>query len=294
MFVFLPITNKCNENCVFCHQDLESEKSISQLYQEIDSAFAKFDGKINFLITGGEPSLRKEFLEILKYIRNKNANIILETNGIIFSYEDYTKKIAPLIDIALVSLHTHNAKISDELTRTKDSLQKTLNGIKNLEKYNVNLAISFVINQKNKDELYSFLQKMLSSYPKINSFMLSLVHGKKNYEKNNLSVSFEEINLELRRSIELLKKYNKKIYTIGFPFCRIKDYEDTYFLGQNNLDRKCMKTEECKICKLEKHCFGLLKEYAEKYSEKGLVAYKEENKKIKDLLGNNMLVYDFK
>jgi len=87
------ITNRCNNNCVYCqgHNDppsLPEELPLSIIQDTLKDAI---DANFNFFcFLGGEPSIRKDIVEILKSVGNvPNINLRLITNLKIFRREMY-------------------------------------------------------------------------------------------------------------------------------------------------------------------------------------------------------------
>ena len=91
---FIPLTTRCNNNCISCPapiKKIEKDQSLANIKKKIDSIL-DYSSHISF--NGGEPTLRKDLLRILKYTENKNPKEIkLLTNSKIFYYENYVKKL---------------------------------------------------------------------------------------------------------------------------------------------------------------------------------------------------------
>lgn len=86
--VYIAITNRCNLNCIHCTAKSNINEidtlSLKEIYAIIDQICDVNPRIIN--ITGGEPLIRKDILQILNYIRNKYSGyIVLSTNGILIT-----------------------------------------------------------------------------------------------------------------------------------------------------------------------------------------------------------------
>ncbi len=86
----IDLTNACNLNCTYCYIEDDNvcskKKRPNELLLEeriklIDDLVQAGAKTIN-IVGAGEPSLDFHFEEILKYISNKNLDIVLFTNGI--------------------------------------------------------------------------------------------------------------------------------------------------------------------------------------------------------------------
>lgn len=119
-------------------------------------------GIYSIFFTGGEPFIRKDILELLKYAIDYGMNVTTSTNGSLIT-EDIANKLNKIgLDEIQVSLHglkeTH-----DKITGIKGAYEKTMNGIKNLIKNNVGVIVASVgmkMNYKELPQLASLLADM--------------------------------------------------------------------------------------------------------------------------------------
>lgn len=82
--VRLEITSKCNINCKYCHNADYSNKPDDMSTCDIKNLVysLKQEYPINkVLLTGGEPLLNKDIIEIVKYISSLGIKVDLVTNG---------------------------------------------------------------------------------------------------------------------------------------------------------------------------------------------------------------------
>lgn len=81
----LLVTNNCNFNCYFCHKEGQRNTSIASLnsndYEFLFKTVQKEYGFNTTTITGGEPLLRKDILEICKKIFFEGGKITIVSNG---------------------------------------------------------------------------------------------------------------------------------------------------------------------------------------------------------------------
>ncbi|MCK4994623.1 MAG: radical SAM protein [Candidatus Omnitrophica bacterium] len=101
----IELTLRCNLRCAHCycvadpHKKEMSAKQIKHILDEISDA-----GCLWLLITGGEPLLRDDFLDIYIYAKKKGMMITLFTNGTLITpgLADYLKDFPPFaIEISL-------------------------------------------------------------------------------------------------------------------------------------------------------------------------------------------------
>lgn len=84
----LIVTQKCCYQCLFCHgEGLQSVKTNSLNANDFGYLFEvskKNFGIETVTLTGGEPLVRTDIIEIAKCLKNKGAKVTLTTNGSLF------------------------------------------------------------------------------------------------------------------------------------------------------------------------------------------------------------------
>jgi len=163
---FLEITYRCNLRCEFCQfldilrkktpESLrERELSLSEIKRVID----QIPNHTLITITGGEPFLREDILDIVEYACLRHKVHIISNATLIT--EQVAKKLNKLGSghvlrngLFWMSISLHGDKeIHDALTGVSGSFQKTTNAIKNIQKYRIHpypkLNLQTVINKKN-------------------------------------------------------------------------------------------------------------------------------------------------
>lgn len=159
--VFWKITSQCNLRCKHCfyYKDQEMFNSKNDFSTEELFKLAEFFVEelnvISFSITGGEPFLQKDILKILKYLKSKNVYIQIQTNATLITKEIATKLseiLNPKLDIIQVSLEG-TTKLTHDKIRGEGNFKKTIRGIENLTKNNLNVVISYTATSENVSEI---------------------------------------------------------------------------------------------------------------------------------------------
>lgn len=89
---YIQITNKCNATCIMCDIWKEQRKemalpNIINVLNEISTSFPFSEIRL----TGGEPCMHSQFLEILNEIDKRNLKKSIITNGSLFSFHNIKK-----------------------------------------------------------------------------------------------------------------------------------------------------------------------------------------------------------
>ncbi len=111
--VFLDITNRCNLNCHICINNTPSmgflfEPPISY-FDTIFKHFAARTPKPSIQLFGGEPTVRKDLIEIIRLARSYGLPTRLVTNGVRLADEEYCRRIVETKVTILLSYDGENA-----------------------------------------------------------------------------------------------------------------------------------------------------------------------------------------
>lgn len=272
--VVYPLTDKCNLRCIFCcNEDFKTyfkPPSYEQpSFQEIKEWFEKIpEYDNNITLTGGEPTLRHDLIEIIDYLRSKfkKANIVLLTNGRRFFYNEYAKQFAKYTNFEVeIPLNSHKKEIHDYLTNCEGSFDQTVHGIKNLLKKNVRVNIRIIITKANYTELLYFMKFLKSEVPLINKVILinMRINGRALKNKKELVVKYSEASSFLKQALGFLSKNKMKIQLLHFPFC-ILDKKYWQYTLKNPYKQEI---PVCRKCQERKNCPGILESYLEHVGE---------------------------
>ncbi|OGX15654.1 MAG: hypothetical protein A2166_02675 [Omnitrophica WOR_2 bacterium RBG_13_41_10] len=79
------VTSKCNQNCEFCFYRNSINKKNDLSLSEVQMLSSKTGSITNLLISGGEPTLRKDLLEIIDIFVTKNnlKSLTIPSNGML-------------------------------------------------------------------------------------------------------------------------------------------------------------------------------------------------------------------
>ncbi len=158
----LVITLRCNFRCVFCHRENsqgdENELSPEELVL-VSEALAKV-GVRKYKITGGEPLLREDVVEIVRGLRKygKAEEVSMTTNGFLLK-----ERVGDLVEAGLdrvnVSLHSLKPGRFGFITGV-NALEKVTSGIREAANHNMSkVKINFVaLKGVNEDEIWDIVR----------------------------------------------------------------------------------------------------------------------------------------
>lgn len=130
--LYLNITNKCSNNCVFCLRNnrngVEGDNlwlSRDAMYEDVINSLKKFDLQKYDEITFcgfGEPVCNFEVLkQTAKYLKSLNKKVRLNTNGQgnIINGRNIAPELKGIIDSVSISLNASNARNYQKLCRSR-------------------------------------------------------------------------------------------------------------------------------------------------------------------------------
>jgi len=218
--LILILTKRCNLNCPFCYdkanlfedKKLKSELSTQEVKQLIK--MCKEVGVKNIRLTGGEPILRNDFLDILSECNGMYVSLC--TNGLILK-----DKITEIVNCHPDDLHIHlslDGIENHKRVRVGSDPYEIISLIRYIKKTNpkIKVSVNTVISDKNYLELLELYNQLKStnldrwtiSYPRLI-----------NYAKNhNFRVPISEEYSKIIK--ELILKY----YSDNKPFAMSISY----------------------------------------------------------------------
>lgn len=231
--------NVCNYDCTYCGEENKIGdrrwKSLDTYKMYVDKLLKASGSNPWFLITGGEPTLYPDFIELMSYLKSKGAYICLSTNGSRTLRWWNECKDANVLDSIYVSYHTEKTSdykhIADVLNLFHDTPTKTVCFITHTHK-TIDLVIhaaDFLYeNTSSKIEIkHMNMPANPDMYAKLNSSQLDHIKksyiGKKpnktqsnipsiNQYENKISMTYDDGTSEVFSSSQELIKNNKNHY----------------------------------------------------------------------------------
>ncbi|MBW2181200.1 MAG: radical SAM protein [Deltaproteobacteria bacterium] len=155
----IEVTARCNLSCAHCYINLPAGER-SALERELTSDEFKNildqlvdEGCLWLLLTGGEPFIRSDFLEIYTYTIKKGLLITLFTNGTMITPQiaDYLAEWPP-INLE-ITLYGCTQDTYEQITGTPGSFKRCIEGIELLIERNIPLRLKTMVMEPNKHEL---------------------------------------------------------------------------------------------------------------------------------------------
>jgi radical SAM protein with 4Fe4S-binding SPASM domain len=170
----VEIADRCNEACVHCYQVQGQRGEIStEQWKTIFKELAEM-GVMMLTISGGEPTLRKDFLELVAHARQLRFAVRVYSNALNIT-EELAQQLGELaVQEVQVSLYSHRAEVHDGVTRVKGSFAKVETAARALRKAGVRVVLKSPLMQSNApeySEYIAFVQSLGAEFsldPKLN------------------------------------------------------------------------------------------------------------------------------
>ena len=248
-YIRLSISDVCNFKCGYCLPDgYKIDRSDNRKFLNIEEigrlakALSEL-GVSKIRLTGGEPTVRKDFFEIIKIIKENSGikKTVMTTNGYrLDKIADDIKNSG--LDGINISIDSLNANTFKKITG-HDRLEEILKGIKNLQKLNFkNIKINAVLlkgindSEKDFDDWAEFLKNN-----EIDFRYIELMQTGDNIDY------FNNYHVPAKKFTDYLNNNNWIIQTFGKDAGPSKNYLNPKFKGKFGVIAPYSK-DFCKSC----------------------------------------------
>lgn len=274
----------CNNRCLFCAQGEKRTEHpalpTERLLQELRSARPEATGLV---LTGGEPTLYKPLLAVIKAARLLGyQSIQLQTNGRLLAYTD---TLTALVDAGVTevspSIHGATPDVHDTLTRSPGSFRDSRAGIKNALAAGLPVVTNSVITRHNVatlDRLVALLAGL-----GVRRAQLAFVHPVGTaFERFDEVVPYlSELAEPLAAARDVAREHDVELMTEAVPLCVLPGMEElavetripltTVSDVSGRLDYSEWRVQQgkahgppCENCSARGRCEGPWREYPER------------------------------
>jgi antilisterial bacteriocin subtilosin biosynthesis protein AlbA len=185
----IELTEGCNLRCDYCYRNSDASKlnhmPTDELLSVIDKLWAA--GLRTVELTGGEPTVHRDFRKILAFCADKFAMVGVLTNGTRLD-DQLAQQFADLRDklVYSVSLDASTPELHDARRGVRGAWERTTRNIARLAALGVGIRVSMVVDERNFDDLENtlLLAKSLGALAFSYSPLLPLGRGKDVFNTN--------------------------------------------------------------------------------------------------------------
>ncbi len=286
----ISVTQKCNYNCIYCHMEgikynISNEMTPKEI-ERVSRILVKFDIK-KVKITGGEPLIRKDIIEIIEAFKKTGMNeISMSTNGSLLKELAKPLRKAGLnrVNISLPSLKkevyeyiTGGGKIENALEGIDAAIEAKLLPIKIntviLRGINENEIYDFINFSKNKKVILQLIELVETTPDFYKKYHVNLDKYENEIKEKALKIEIRDLHnrkkykLDNNVEIEFVKPMHNSLFCLKCDRIRITPdgkFKTCLFVNNGLIDfLTIMRNEENdeKIIKLLKRAISLRKPY---------------------------------
>jgi radical SAM protein with 4Fe4S-binding SPASM domain len=169
-------TYRCNLRCRQCNYYKRYFKELSiEKWKEIIINLKRWMGNFCLRITGGEPFMREDLIEIIRFSHQLGIMTAVATNGTLIDKDNVNKILESGLDTIYISLDGIKEETHDFLRGLSGAYRKVMQAIK-LLKGGIKLQINTTIMNNNLDEIIGLVEFA---------------------EKNGLKISFQGLYIQV-------------------------------------------------------------------------------------------------
>lgn len=203
--VALNLTRRCNLKCAHCYLDAGTLNSgdpdelatveVCTLLNEI----AALSQETMVVLTGGEPLLRHDIMDIARHASDLGLMVVMGTNGVLLTEKRVTALQQAGVSAVGVSVDSLDADYHDGFRGAPGSWAKTMSGIDTCRRAGLMFQIHFSVTDDNANELEPMIDFCRSSGAAVLNVFFLVCTGRGESFTNISSGTYEEV---LRRVAE--------------------------------------------------------------------------------------------
>lgn len=276
----------CNNRCRFCVQGDKRYKFENRDTDDVKRLLEEARQGIDSIVfTGGEVTIRPDFMELLSHARDLKYRVIqIQTNGRMFANRSFVEEcVAHGATEFSPALHGHIPELHDYLTRAPGSFAQTVSGLKNLHALGLYTLTNTVITRSNYRHLPE-IAKLLVKHG-VAQYQFAFVHAVGTAGENFAGIVPRKTLVEpyVKRGLDVGIRAGVSVMTEAIPYCFMSGYEDyvaeriiprtKIFDAEQTiedytdfrLNEGKLKGPPCEECCMKAECEGPWREYPEYY-----------------------------
>jgi cyclic pyranopterin phosphate synthase len=236
----------CNNNCIFC-MEIDREDRLRRVGAQTDDDVHRMlvanRGVTEVLFTSGEPTLNPGLPRYVSWAAEAGYRVVgVISNGRRFAYEPFLRGLLDRgMNNVIVSIHGHDSRTHDALTRTRGSFDQTLAGLRNLsalrDRYPFRIQTSTVVNRRNLATLDAFCALMATLDIDQHVFNVMMPDGRGEAFFDSLMPRYPDVRDAFARMVPTLSpEFLGRVALVDIPYCAteglpdaIRGYVERYF-----------------------------------------------------------------
>ena len=272
----------CNNHCTICMLGDMKKKLPAIGFDQFKSVLYRIrdDGRFqNLILSGAEVTTFDGLDRYVQFAASLSwfKKIQIQTNGRRLADKDYVRHLVDSgVNEFFVSIHGLE-QVHDEVARVPGAFGETLEGIRNLEAFDVNVITNTVLTKANLQDIPALFTLLLNE--KVSEIHLWNYFPMERVDSKDLVVSMKGFAAVLPALLALGKEYGKAVVFKSFPSCLSRGepgFFDGFFPVTVLPDLFWREFSECGfgaclhrqrgVCDVS-DCWGLSSAYIQKYGD---------------------------
>ena len=208
------VGQRCNLKCVHCYSHSQNQEYSGELTTEEGKTLledlARFGSPV-ILFSGGEPTLRKDLLDLAQFATDRGMRAVISTNGTLITKDmaNGLKRIGlSYVGVSLDGMEATN----DRFRGVKGAFTAALKGIRNCQDAGIKVGLRFTINRRNAQDIpqiFDLLEK--EKIPRVCFYHLV-------YAGRGSQLIEEDLDrVETRRVVDLIMDRTRDLHSRNQP-----------------------------------------------------------------------------
>jgi len=207
-------TRRCNLKCVHCYSSSQNIRYDDELSTEEGRALiddlASFGSPV-ILFSGGEPLMRQDLPELLRYAAERGMRAVISTNGTLITEEK--AEIFSHMGLSYVGVSLDGiGEVNDRFRGVPGAFEAAMRGIRNCMERGIKVGVRFTITRKNAGEIpaiFDLIEK--EGVPRACFYHLV-------YSGRGSALVEEDLSHdETRKAVELIMDRTRDLFDRGMP-----------------------------------------------------------------------------
>ncbi len=275
----------CNNNCAFCHSSPHRghDSPTEALLSKIEAAGGM--GAEGVVLSGGEPTIRKDLLTLVEAVARRGLRPGLVTNARALAYPGLVDALVGHgLDYVYLSLCGPDADTHDRLVRAR-AFDQTLKALAHLQGKVEEVTVNAIVLAGGLDRLPRFGDLLQALGPLRLKFSLVEPEGSVLEDFDGLVPSLERAAAAVCEAVEIIGRDQPDLPLAvdGFPLCVLPDLEsldtglrdDGIFAMSEAFEAGFYPVDDahrgfgrrCARCSLRRRCRGVFKTYLDRRGE---------------------------
>jgi MoaA/NifB/PqqE/SkfB family radical SAM enzyme len=275
---YIQLVRICNQKCRFCsNPETDYRLSPDQAKARVDDFLSRgYDG---IILTGGEPTLYPDLIEIIRHTAARGIHVRMITNGQKIADRSFLEElVAAGLSHVHVSVHTDDEKLQAMLTENEQSLANIRKAFDNLRDLSVTADPNIAIQAYNASHLDRIVRWLVAEWPFVRHVVFNFLDPSSNRvaEHKECIPRLADIEVSLLAALRFLHQSGRTFRVERVPLCYMTEFawastetrkivkgeeRIVHFLDERGMIRQTQwnhgKAAVCACCSLESICAGL-------------------------------------